>query len=154
MSKANFPYALRLVWRNRSVVCFLELFVRGVLSLVLLGSDLGSSSNKLLYHYLVVPFELITQLVLLGESSICPGSPWMFHEVFSSPSFFFLFSFLEIFLLWKFFCLFPNFIYLALGWKRPTSSSLAFSFFLSQPFYSFFESWRYMGFLLILDFHS
>ena len=25
--------------------------------------------------YLVVPFELITQLVLLGESSICSGSP-------------------------------------------------------------------------------
>ena len=36
--------------------------------------------------YLVVPFELITQLVLLGESSICPGSPLMFHEVFSSLS--------------------------------------------------------------------
>ena len=69
----------------------------------------------MLHAYLVVPFGLITQLVLLGESFICPGSPWMFHEVLSSPSFFFLFSFLEIFLLWKFFCLFPNFIYLALG---------------------------------------
>ena len=102
---------------------------------------------ELLIKYLIVPFELITQLVLLGESSICPGSPWMFHEVFSSPSFFFLFSFLEIFLLWKFFCLFPNFIYLALGWKRRSSSSLAFSFFLSQPFDSFLRvSWRYMGF--------
>ena len=60
---------------------------------------------------LVVPFKLITQLVLLGESFICPGSPWMFHEVFSSPSFFLLFSFLGNFRFMELFCLFSYFIY-------------------------------------------
>ena len=61
--------------------------------------------------YLVVPFGLITQLALLGESFICPGSPWMFHEVLSSPSFFLLFSFLGNFRFMELFCLFSYFIY-------------------------------------------
>ena len=124
----------------------------GFLFLSLISST--DLDENILENYLVAPFELITlitQLVLLGESSICPGSPWMFHEVFSSPSFFFLFSFLEIFLLWKFFCLFPNFIYLALGWKRRSSSSLAFSFFSFSTFRFLFEGQLAIYGLLIIS---
>ena len=43
--------------------------------------------------YLVVPCELITQLVLPGESSICPGSPWMFMRRFLLLRSFFCFLF-------------------------------------------------------------
>ena len=85
---------------------------------------------------LVVPFGLITQMVLLGGSSICPGSPWTFHEVLSSPSFFLLFSFLGKFLLWEFFCLFPNFIYFIL-----IGSCVEETYLFSSPAFDLFSSW-------------
>ena len=60
---------------NKTVKSQSSLYSQSRLEIRALLPPAGTEGRSFHYKYLAVPFGLITQLVLQGESPICPGSP-------------------------------------------------------------------------------